>query len=59
MTMYSTTFSANQFGGSARRLGHILLAAQGMEPAHSQSASGGIWRWCMAKISSQRGSARL
>ena len=31
MTMYSTTFSASQFGGSATRLGHILLAAQCME----------------------------
>jgi hypothetical protein len=59
MTMYSPPFSASQFGGSARRLGHILLAAQGMEHAHSHRAYGGIWRWCMAKISSQRGSARL
>jgi len=29
--MYSTTFSASQFGGSATRLRHILLAAQCME----------------------------
>ena len=37
MIMYSTTFSASQFEGSATRLGHILLAAQCMEPRKSRS----------------------
>ena len=38
MTMYSTTFSASQFEGSATRLGHILLAAQCMEQRKSRGA---------------------
>ena len=38
MTMYSTTFSASQFGGSVTRLGQILLAAECMELGKSRGA---------------------